>query len=33
MGICLKMKGTQIPSLVQKDPTCLGATELMSHNY
>ena len=31
--ICLPMQGTQIQSLIQEDPTCLGATEPMHHNY
>ena len=31
--IHLPMQGTQIWSLVQEDPTCHGATKLMSHSY
>ena len=31
--ICLSMQGTQVPSLVREDPTSLGATKLVCHNY
>ena len=27
------MQGTQVRALVQEDPTCLGATKSMRHNY
>ena len=27
------MKGTQVRSLVQEDPTCRGATKPVHHNY
>ena len=33
LRICLPMQGTQVQSLVQKDPTCRGATKPMCHNY
>ena len=31
--ICLPMQGTQVESLVQEDPTFLGATAPLRHNY
>jgi len=33
IGIYLPMQWTQVCYLVQKDPTCRGATKPMSHNY
>ena len=33
IGICLRMQGTQVRSLVQEDSTCLGATKPVRHNY
>ena len=33
LRIPLPMQGTQVPSLVWKDPTCLRATKLVHHNY
>ena len=27
------MQETQVQSLIREDPTCLGATKLMHHNY
>ena len=33
LRICLPMQGSRVQSLVQKDPTCLGAAEPVSHNY
>ena len=33
IGICLPTQGTGVQSLVQEDPTCLGATKPMRHNY
>ena len=27
------MQGTRVQALVQEDPTCHGATKLVSHNY
>ena len=32
LGICLPMQGTWVWSLVQEDPTCHGATNLLYHN-
>ena len=29
----LTMQGTRVPALVQEDPTCLGATKPVLHNY
>ena len=29
IGLCLPMQGTGVRSLVQEDPTCLGATKPM----
>ena len=29
----LPMQGTQVPSLVREDPTCLGATQPVCHSY
>ena len=33
LRICLAMQGTWVRALVWEDPTCLGATRPMSHNY
>ena len=33
LGVCLPVHWMQVRSLVLEDPTCLGATEPMSHNY
>ena len=33
LRICLPMQGTRARALVWEDPTCRGATELVSHNY
>ena len=33
LRICLPMQGTQVQSLVWEDPTCLGATKPLRHNY
>ena len=33
LRICLPMQGTQVRALVRVDPTCLGATKPMHHNY
>ena len=33
LRIHLPIWGTQVPSLVWKDPTCLRATKLVHHNY
>ena len=33
LRICLPMQGTQVPSLVQEDPTCHVATKPVNHNY
>ena len=33
LRICLPMQGTWVQSLVQEDPTGLGATKTMCHNY
>ena len=33
LRICLPMQGTRVRSLVQEDPTCLGTTKLVCHNY
>ena len=33
LRICLPMQGTQVQALVQEDPTCLGATKPVHHNY
>ena len=33
LKICLPMQGTQVRSLVHEDPTCLGATKPVRHNY
>ena len=32
LRIHLPMKGTQVQSLVQEDPSCRGATEPVHHN-
>ena len=31
--ICLPMQETRVRSLIWEDPTCLGASKPMSHNY
>ena len=31
--ICLPMQGIRVQALVQEDPTCLGATKPVRHNY
>ena len=31
--ICLPMQGTRVPSLIQEDSTCRGASKPRSHNY
>ena len=33
LRIYLPMQGTQVRSLVQEDPTCLGATKPVNHSY
>ena len=33
LRICLPTQGSWVQSLVQKDPTCLGAAKPVSHNY
>ena len=33
LRICLPMQGTRVQVLVWEDPTCLGATKPVSHNY
>ena len=33
LRICLLMQGTWVCALVWEDPTCCGATRLVSHNY
>ena len=33
LRICLPMQGTWVPSLAWEDPTCLGATKAVGHNY
>ena len=33
LRIHLPMQGTQLPALVQEDPTCRGATKPVRHNY
>ena len=33
LRICLPMQGTRVLALVQKDPTCHGATKPVHHNY
>ena len=33
LRICLPMQGTQVPVLVQEDPTCRRATKPVCHNY
>ena len=33
LRICLPMQGTRIRALVWEDPTCLGATKPVRHNY
>ena len=33
LRIHLVMQGTLVPSLIQKDSTCRGATKLERHNY
>ena len=33
LRICLPIQGTQVRSLVREDPTCLGATKPLCHNY
>ena len=33
LGICLPIQGTRVRALAREDPTCLGATKPMRHNY
>ena len=33
LRICLPMQGTRVQALVWEDPTCLGATKPVHHNY
>ena len=33
LRICLPMQGTRVRALFWEDPTCCGATGLVSHNY
>ncbi|KAJ8795259.1 hypothetical protein J1605_002883 [Eschrichtius robustus] len=33
LGIRLPMQGTRVRALVREDPTCLGATKPVRHNY
>ena len=33
LTICLLMQGTRVRALVWEDPTCLGATRPVRHNY
>ena len=33
LRIRLPMQGTQVRALVREDPTCLGATKPVIHNY
>ena len=33
LRVCLPMQGTRVRALVWEDPTCLGATGPVSHNY
>ena len=33
LRICLPMQGIRVRTLVWEDPTCLGATRPVSHNY
>ena len=33
LRICLPIQGTRVQALVWEDPTCRGATRLVSHNY
>ena len=33
LRVRLPMQGTRVQSLVREDPTCPGATGLVSHNY
>ena len=33
LGIRLPMQGIRVRALVREDPTCCGATRLVSHNY
>ena len=33
LRVHLLIQGTQVQSLVQEDPTCLGVTKPMCHNY
>ena len=33
LRIHLPMQGTWVPSLVQEDSTCLGATKILRHDY
>ena len=33
LRIHLAMQGTAVQSLIQEDPTCHGATKLVSHNF
>ena len=33
LRICLAMQGTWVQSLVQEDPTCLGASKPARYNY
>ena len=33
LRIHLPLQGTQVPFLVREDPTCLGATKPVCHNY
>ena len=33
LRICLSMHGTRVQALVREDPTCLGTTKPVRHNY
>ena len=33
LRICMPMQGTRVRALVREDPTCLGATKPVHHNY
>ena len=33
LRICLSMQGTWVRAQVREDPTCLGATKPVHHNY
>ena len=33
LRVCLPVRGTWVQSLVQEDPTCLGAARPTRHNY